>query len=77
LLEKGHVVYALCRGSKDISASARLKERLNFWSAGIPSKNLIFIEGDVSAPGFGIDEDSRKKLIGEVGESFIALRLRI
>lgn len=67
LLERGHHVTALARGSKNTSAEARVKDVLRDVGTSQLDRLRVF-EGDISLPNLGLSEVSRKQAIASTQE---------
>jgi nucleoside-diphosphate-sugar epimerase len=70
LLRQGYHVVALVRGA---NARVRLLEVLQDISAGEGweptfAEQLLVLEGDIRQPGFGLDDETQKRLVSAVGE---------
>ncbi|HEY2381683.1 MAG TPA: SDR family oxidoreductase [Terriglobia bacterium] len=69
LLEIGHHVTALARGSKNTSAETRVKDVLH--DVGTSRfDQLSVLEGDISLPDLGLSEASRKPIIASTDETW-------
>jgi nucleoside-diphosphate-sugar epimerase len=69
LLEIGHHVTALARGSRNTSADARVKDVLR--DVGTSRfDNLRVFEGDISQPDLGLNDAAKKQLIAATDETW-------
>jgi nucleoside-diphosphate-sugar epimerase len=67
LLDAGHYVSVLARGSKNVSAQTRVEEVLR--DVGTSRfENLKVFEGDISIPGIGLTEPARKEIAASADE---------
>jgi len=69
LLEIGHYVTALARGSKASSAAARIKDVLRDVGA-VRLDHLRVFEGDISQPDLGLDEAAKKQIVASTDETW-------
>src|SRR5262245_9762575 len=67
LLDEGHRVIALARGSKNASPQERV-ERVMRDVGSQRLGNLEVVEGDISAAGLGLNESIRKRVSTEIDE---------
>jgi nucleoside-diphosphate-sugar epimerase len=67
LLDAGHYVSVLARGSKNVSAQTRVEEVLR--DVGTSRfENLKVFEGDISIPGIGLTEPAKKEIAASADE---------
>jgi nucleoside-diphosphate-sugar epimerase len=69
LLEIGHHVTALARGSKNSSAEARVKDVLRDVGTSQFERLSVF-EGDISHPGLGLNEATKKQVVAWTDETW-------
>src|SRR5215831_13816269 len=67
LLDDGHQVAVLARGSRNLSAEARVKEVLRDVGT-LRFDRLTVFEGDISAPDLGLSEEAKKRIIASTDE---------
>jgi nucleoside-diphosphate-sugar epimerase len=67
LLQDGCQVTALARGSKNASPKSRVEDVLSDVGS-VPLKNLQVVEGDISLPGLGLSDASKKQVISSTDE---------
>lgn len=67
LLDDGHHVTALARGSKNVSARSRVEEVLREVGAKRLDK-LEVLEGDISSPGLGLGEAASNRIVASADE---------
>jgi len=73
LLEQGHRVLALARGSRNVSACERVVDTLKSVAGSEEALSpmmdrLDVVEGDISQPGFGLNDDARSRIISATDE---------
>lgn len=69
LLDIGHHVTALARGSKNVSAETRVKDVLRDVGTSRFDRLRVF-EGDISRPDLGLSEIATKQIIASIGETW-------
>jgi nucleoside-diphosphate-sugar epimerase len=67
LLQDGCQVTALARGSKNASPKSRVEDVLSDVGS-VPLENLQVVEGDISLPGLGLSDASKKQVISSTDE---------
>jgi nucleoside-diphosphate-sugar epimerase len=67
LLDAGHYVSVLARGSKNVSAQTRVEEVLREVSTS-RFENLKVFEGDISLPDIGLTEAAKKEIAASTDE---------
>ena len=67
LMEQGHHVGVLARGSKSASANQRVEEVLNQLGK-VNYERLHVFDGDITMPGLGLSEDAMKRIVTSTDE---------
>ena len=67
LLDDGHQVAVLARGSRNLSAEARVKEVLRDVGTSRFDRLTVF-EGDISVPDLGLSEEAKERIIASTDE---------
>jgi thioester reductase-like protein len=68
LLQDGHRVTALARGSKNTSPRERVETVLREVGGASQFQNLEVLEGDISLPGLGLSESAKKQILTTTDE---------
>jgi thioester reductase-like protein len=67
LLQDGHAVTVLARSSKNTPAKTRVEDTLR--AVGVDRfEKLAVVEGDISLPALGLNEEARRNIVASTGE---------